>query len=318
MTTPNLIRIGTRRSQLALWQTFRVRDLLLANYPDLTIELVHMTTKGDRILDKPLPEIGGKGLFTLELENALVSGEIDLAVHSLKDLPTEMAEPFTLGAILPRANPFDALVSREKYTLATLPHGATVGTSSLRRRAQLRAFRPDLKLENLRGNVDTRVAKAYDPAGPYAAIVLAVAGLQRLDRGDEISEIIDADVMLPAPGQGAVAVQCRVDDQRILELLAALDDRATHSAVTAERAFLQQLEAGCRLPVSAYATLDDATGRVITMTGRVSGLDGTRAITVQGEDRVTNAAALGVRLAEDALAQGADALLAEIRGDLPA
>ena len=316
MTTTNPIRIGTRRSQLALWQTHRVRDLLLANHPDLTIDLVHMTTKGDRILDKPLPEIGGKGLFTLELENALVNGKIDLAVHSLKDLPTEMVEPFALGAILPRANPFDALVSRERYTLATLPQGATVGTSSLRRRAQLLAFRPDLKLENLRGNVDTRVAKAYDPTGPYAAIVLAVAGLQRLDRDDDdISEIIDSSVMLPAPGQGAVAVQCRANDDRVLALLIELDDQATRVAVTAERAFLQHLEAGCRLPVAAYATLDDNT---ISMTGRVSGLDGTRAITVQGNDTVENAVDLGVRLAEDALLQGADALLAEIRGDLPA
>jgi hydroxymethylbilane synthase len=314
MTTTKSIRIGTRRSQLALWQTHRVRDLLLENYPDLTIELVHMTTKGDRILDKALPEIGGKGLFTLELENALVSGAIDLAVHSLKDLPTEMAEPFTLGAILPRANPFDALVSREHYTLATLPEGAIVGTSSLRRRAQLLAHRPDLKLENLRGNVDTRIAKAHDPAEPYAAIVLAVAGLIRLDHADSISEIIDASVMLPAPGQGAVAVQCCADDDRILALLAGLDDRTTHIAVTAERAFLQHLEAGCRLPVSAYATLD---GHTISMTGRVSGVDGARTITVLGSDSIEHTANLGVRVAEDALAQGADALLAEIREDLP-
>jgi hydroxymethylbilane synthase len=313
--TTKPIRIGTRRSQLALWQTHRVRDLLLAEYPDLTIELVHMTTQGDRILDRPLPEIGGKGLFTLELENALVNDAIDLAVHSLKDLPTEMPEPFTLGAILPRANAFDALVSRERYTLATLPEGSTVGTSSLRRRAQLLAHRPDLALENLRGNVDTRIAKAHDPEGPYDAIVLAVAGLNRLGRRDAISEILDSSVMLPAPGQGAVAVQCRADDKRVLALLTVLDDLATRIAVVAERAFLRHLEAGCRLPVSAYATLNGGT---ITMTGRVSGLDGTRAITVQGSDTVEYAGDLGVRLADDALSLGADALLADIRGDVSA
>jgi hydroxymethylbilane synthase len=313
--TTKPIRIGTRRSQLALWQTRRVRDLLLADYPDLTVELVHMTTQGDRIIDRPPPEIGGKGLFTLELENALAHGAIDLAVHSLKDLPTEMAEPFTLGAILARANPFDALVSRERCTLATLAKGATVGTSSLRRRAQLRAHRPDLTLENLRGNVDTRIAKAHDPEGSYDAIVLAVAGLNRLGRHEAISEILDPNVMLPAPGQGAVAVQCRADDERTLSLLAALDDYDSRAAVTAERAFLQHLEAGCRLPVSAYATRD---GDAITMTGRVSGLDGTRAITVQGSDTVECAVDLGVRLADDALSLGADELLAGIRGDVSA
>ncbi len=312
MTTT--IRIGTRRSQLALWQTHRVRDLLQTHYPDLAIELVHMTTQGDRVLDKPLPEIGGKGLFTLELENALANGEIDLAVHSLKDLPTEMAESFTLGAILPRANPFDALVSRARHTLATLPLGATVGTSSLRRRAQLRAHRPDLTLENLRGNVDTRVNKAYDPAGPYDAIVLAVAGLQRLNRDNAIREIIESSIMLPAPGQGAVAVQCRADDDTIRGQLVALNDQPTRIAVTAERAFLQRLEAGCRLPVSAYATLTDDT---LQLTGRVSGLDGTQAITVQHVSPPDQAVELGVQLAEMALVQGAEALLADLRGDLP-
>lgn len=315
MTHTLTVRIGTRRSQLALWQTNRVRDLLLAQHPDLTVELVHMTTKGDRVLDKPLPEIGGKGLFTLELEHALASGEIDLAVHSLKDLPTEMAEPFTLGAILTRANPFDALVSRARHTLATLPLGATVGTSSLRRRAQVLAHRPDLNLANLRGNVDTRIAKAYDPAGPYDAIVLAVAGLQRLDRADDISEVIAADVMLPAPGQGAVAVQCRANDEAIQARLVTLDDHTTRIAVTAERAFLQRLEAGCRLPVSAFATLEDGK---LHMVGRVSGLDGTQTITVEHTALPDQAFALGVQMADLARAQGAEALLAAIQGDLPA
>lgn len=308
------LRIGTRRSQLALWQTHHVRDRLHSHHPDLDIDLVHMTTTGDRVLDKPLPEIGGKGLFTQELEDALRRGEIDLAVHSFKDLPTDIDSAFAIGAVIVRANPFDALVSRGGHTLATLPVGATVGTSSLRRRAQLQAFRADLKTENLRGNVDTRLRKALDPDGPYDAIVLAVAGLERLDLGDAITEVIDRAILLPAPAQGAVAVQCRADDIQTLELLAALDDRATRIAVTAERAYLQHLEAGCRLPVAAYATID---GDLLQLTGRVSALDGARTITVTGSDTVENAAALGVRLAQEALEQGADALLAEIRGDLP-
>lgn len=309
------LRIGTRRSQLALWQTHHVRDMLLAAHPALTVEIVLMTTTGDRVLDKPLPEIGGKGLFTQELEDALRADAIDLAVHSLKDLPTDIDTTFTIGAIMPRANPFDALISRDSHTLATLPTDATVGTSSLRRRAQLRAFRPDLSTANLRGNVDTRLKKAHDPAGPYDAIVLAVAGLERLDLGNVITEVLDSAIMLPAPAQGAVAVQCRAADAPTLALLAALDDRPTRLAVTAERAFLRRLDAGCRLPVSAYATLD---ARAIHLTGRVSGLDGSRTITVSGTAALDDADALGVRLADEALSQGADALLADIRGELPA
>lgn len=310
----NSVRIGTRRSALALWQTYDVRDRLQAHFPDLAIEIVHLTTTGDRVLDRPLPEIGGKGLFTQELEDALRAGEIDLAVHSLKDLPTEMPGDFVLGAILPRANPCDALVSRDGLTLEALPAGSTVGTSSLRRRAQLRAVRPDLVLESLRGNVDTRIRKAHDPAGPYAAIILAVAGLERLGRGNVISQTLDPRIMLPAPGQGAVAVQCRADDGRTRTLLAALDDSVTRFAVTAERAFLARLDAGCRLPVSALATLD---GAALRLTGRVSGLDGEQTITVSGAAAPAEAADLGAQLAEQALAQGAGELLAQVRGELP-
>ncbi|NLX08728.1 MAG: hydroxymethylbilane synthase [Chloroflexi bacterium] len=314
MSTPT-IRIGTRRSQLALWQTHHVLDRLHAAHPQLAVEVVHMTTTGDRILDRPLPEIGGKGLFTQELEDALRAGEIDLAVHSLKDLPTAMPPGFALGAVLSRANPFDALISRDGHTLETLPDGATVGTSSLRRRAQLLAARPDLRTESLRGNVDTRLRKALDPAGPYAAIVLAVAGLERLERQDVIGQVLPAEIMLPAPGQGAIAVQCRAGDDSILARLAALDDRATRLAVTAERAFLEKLDAGCRLPVSAYATLD---GDMLRLAGRVSGLDGVQTITVSGTAPAADSYALGARLAAEALDQGADDLLAAVRGGLPA
>jgi hydroxymethylbilane synthase len=308
------MRVGTRTSQLALWQTNHVRSQLLEHFPDLTVDLVHMTTSGDRILDKPLPEIGGKGLFTQELEQALIAGQIDMAVHSLKDLPTDLPAEFAIGAILRRASPFDALVSREKCTLSTLPLGSVVGTSSLRRRAQLLAFRPDLRIESLRGNVDTRVRKALDPQGPYDAIVLAVAGLERLDRDEVITEILSAEIMLPAPGQGAVAVQCRADDHPTLALLATLDDSPTRQAVTAERAFLNQLDAGCRLPVSAYAEIE---GDSLHLVGHVNSLDGTQTITVSGSALAADAAQLGKRLAEEARTQGAGALLAEIQKGLP-
>ena len=308
------LRIGTRRSALALWQTHHVRDLLQAHYPALSVEIVHFTTRGDRVLDRPLPEIGGKGLFTAELESALREGRIALAVHRLKDLPTETPPAFTLGALLVRATPFDALISRGGHTLDSLPHGATVGTSSLRRRAQLLARRPDLRLALLRGNVDTRLRKALDPAGPYDAVILAVAGLERLGHADAITETLAPDVMMPAPAQGVVAVQCRADDAQTLRLLAALDDRPTRLTATAERAFLRRLDAGCRLPVSAYATLADGC---ITLHGRVSSLDGTQTITVSGKAQTERAEVLGKLLAEEALAKGADALLAAVRGELP-
>lgn len=309
-----VLRIGTRRSQLALWQTHHVRDLLLQSAPHLDIEIVYLTTAGDRVLDRPLPEIGGKGLFTQELEEALRQGTIDLAVHSLKDLPTELTPEFALGAILRRTNPFDALISRAGYTLDTLPANAVVGTSSLRRRAQLLAYRPDLQTRDLRGNVDTRLRKAFDASGPYDAIVLAVAGLERLERLSVASQIVPAAIVLPAPGQGAIAVQCRTDDERARALLAPLDDPATRAAVGAERAFLSHLDAGCRLPVSALATIQDGT---IQLTGRVNALDGSQTITVQGQAPLAAALDLGARLAADALTQGAAALLEDIRRSLP-
>jgi hydroxymethylbilane synthase len=314
MPEQQIIRIGTRRSQLALWQTNYVRACLLEKFPPAGVELVHLTTTGDRIIDKPLPEIGGKGVFTQELEDALLAGQIDMAVHSLKDLPTELSPEFTIGAILPRANPFDALISRNRHTLNTLPSSVVVGTSSLRRRAQLLAYRPDLRTESLRGNVDTRIRKALDADGPYDAIILAVAGLERLDRDDVISDIIDNEIMLPAPGQGAIAVQCRADDETTLTFLAKLDDAQTRTAVTAERAFLNQLDAGCRLPVSAYATLNGGT---IHLVGRVNSLDGTQTITVRGDAPLNETSLLGTRLANEARADGAEALLAAIRKELP-
>ncbi|MDX1613227.1 MAG: hydroxymethylbilane synthase [Candidatus Promineifilaceae bacterium] len=299
------VRLGSRRSDLALWQTHHVAGLLQAAWPDVTIEVETMSTKGDQILDKPLPQIGGKGLFTAELEAALHEGAIDAAVHSLKDLPTDAPPGLTVGAIPVRANPGDVLVSRAGHTLATLPKGAHVGTSSRRRAAQLRLFRPDLQVLDIRGNVPTRIDKALDPDGPYDAVVLAYAGLERLDLLHAISEVLPLEQMLPAPGQGALGVQCR-DDTDSLTLLQPLDDPVTRAATTAERAFLNRLGGGCAVPIAAYATLTAVT---LTLRGRVAAVDGERQIEVQGQRPIEEAAELGRQLAGEALAQGAAALL---------
>ncbi len=307
-------RIGTRRSQLALWQSNFVREQLQAYHPNRVIELVHFTTQGDRVLDKPLPEIGGKGLFTLELEHALMRGEIDLAVHSLKDLPTQMAEDFVLGAIPLRASPFDALVSRGGILLGDLLDGAVIGTSSLRRAAQLKAYRPDLQIQPIRGNVETRLHKVLEADGMYDATILALAGLERLGKLAAVTQTLEPKFMLPAPGQGAIAVQCRADDPDILNALALLDDTETRACVTAERAFLQHLEAGCSLPVSAYATI---SGQSLHLIGRINSLDGQQTITVEGNAALSESTLLGVRLAQEALGQGAADILAALQEKQP-
>lgn len=310
--------IGTRQSRLALWQAEHIAARLRAFYPTLEVALRPLVTQGDRALDRPLPEIGGKGVFTAELEAALLAGEIDLAVHSLKDLPTAMAAEFTIGAVPERAAPFDALVSRANHTLDELPLGATVGTSSLRRAAQLRAIRPDLRTLSLRGNVPTRLEKLRRPDGPYDAIVLALAGLERLDLAAEVTEVLVPQVMLPAPAQGALAVQCRSGDEAVRALLAPLDHAPTRRAVQAERAFLSGLGSGCSLPVAALATSDEAGLR---LTGRVCAPDGSQAITVEGAAPPDGAEELGHALAMQALSQGAAELLAAVVegiGGLPA
>lgn len=298
------LTIGTRGSALARWQTNWVAERLAFAWPGLEVRTQLFVTTGDRIVDKPLPEIGGKGLFTEELENALRAGEIDLAVHSLKDLPIADADGLMLGALPARTDARDALISREKHTLDTLPAGARVGTSSLRRAAQLLARRPDLVLLPLRGNVDTRVRKAL--AGDYAAIVLAAAGLGRLGLTEHISEYLPLNVMLPAPGQAALAVQCRAGDSRVRDLIRPLDDAPTRAAVTAERAFLQGLGGGCSAPVAAFAELRGA-GR-LHLDGLVATPDGRRVIRVTGDD--AHPAELGARLAAEALAHGAHEILA--------
>jgi hydroxymethylbilane synthase len=297
---------ATRPSALARWQTRWVIHALQEIHSGLVCEEKVIATQGDKILDKPLPEIGGKGLFTHELESALLSGAVHCAVHSLKDLPVESPGGLTIGCIPARAEVRDALISKREFTLAALPENAVVGTSSLRRAAQLLAVRPDLKPESLRGNVDTRLRKALE--GQYDAIVLAGAGLTRLGLDSYVTEWISLDVMLPAPGQGALAVQCRADDQRTLDLLAALEDESTRRAVTAERAFLKRLGGGCAVPVAAYAEKIRDERLEMRLTGLVISEDGKKAIRVTGEG--ADAPGLGNELAQKAIAQGADQILA--------
>ena len=298
------LTLGTRGSALARWQTEWASAALTRAWPELRVVLRPFTTAGDRQLDQPLPAIGGKGVFTEDLENALRAGEIDLAVHSLKDLPVAAAPGLALGAIGPRADARDALIARRGGTLRSLPRGARVGTSSLRRAAQLLAARPDLALSPLRGNVDSRVRKAL--SGDYDAIVLAAAGLLRLGLQEAISEYLSFETMLPAPGQGAIAVQCRADDTELLGWLRPLDDAPTRAAVSAERAFLAGLGGGCAAPIAAYAAA--GPNAALSLTGLVATPDGRRVI------RVTSAGAdpdaLGATLAAQALAQGARELLA--------
>jgi len=300
------LTLGTRPSPLARQQTGHIIRRLRAAWPDMECRTLTFVTQGDKALDRPLPEIGGKGVFTEALENALRAGEIDLAVHSLKDLPIDDAPGLTLGAICAREDARDVLIARERWILSALPPGARVGTCSLRRAAQLLATRPDLTLLPLRGNVDTRIRKAMK--GDYDAIVLAAAGVLRLGLGEHIVEYLPFSVMLPAPGQGALAVQCRADDSATCELLAAIDDSATRNAITAERAFLKSLGGGCSTPVAAYATsaIHNQTSK-IELTGLVASTDGRRVIRVSGEG--LDPTTLGVELAQQALAQGAGDLL---------
>ncbi|HSO13761.1 MAG TPA: hydroxymethylbilane synthase [Anaerolineales bacterium] len=297
---------ATRPSKLARWQTNYIIDALRKIHPDLGCEEKIITTQGDKILDKPLPEIGGKGLFTQELESELLSGAVHCAVHSLKDLPVENPAGLTIGCIPARAEVRDALISANGYTIATLPNGASVGTSSLRRSAQALSLRPDLRIQSLRGNVDTRLRKAME--GQFDAIILAGAGLTRLGLENNVTEWLPLDVMLPAPGQGALAVQCRADDTTTLNLLTALEDDPTRKAVTAERAFLNGLGGGCSVPVAAYAEAG-ARHRApdIRLTGLVTSEDGKKVVKVTGEG--TDALGLGNTLAQRAIAQGADEIL---------
>ncbi len=300
---PRTLVVGTRGSALAMAQTETVVQLLQAGRPDISIETRQITTGGDRDQHSSLAQIGGQGVFVKEIESALLRREIDLAVHSLKDMPSELPDGLTLAAVLLREDPRDALVSRDGLTLETLPPGARVGTGSLRRRAQLRAHRPDLEIVDLRGNVDTRLRKLH--AGEYDAIVLALAGLKRLGR-TEATQILPIDVMLPAVGQGVIALEARRDDRRVLSLLHFLHHPPTGLAVTAERAFLAELGVGCRLPVAAYATVE---GEQVHLRALVADAEGNRLLKGELVGPTGVAQQLGIDLACQLLAQGAEELL---------
>jgi len=311
------IVIGSRRSKLALWQTHHVIGLLEQAYPGITTEVKIISTRGDEVLDKSLPMIGGKGVFTEALESALLASEVDIAVHSLKDLPTIDASGLTVGAVPKRADVRDVLISRDGHTLDTLPQAAVIGTSSLRRSSQLLARRPDIKTIDIRGNVPTRIEKAQDPAGPYDAILLANAGVTRLGLTAHVSEAIPTEVMLPAPGQGAMGVQCR-DEAASLAMLSVINDVNAQVTAMAERAFLRTLQAGCSAPVAAHAMWADGT---LKLSGRLLQVDGSSVIEVEQAialahddvDAPTRGDALGVALAQAAFEQGASAILGTIR-----
>lgn len=299
--------IGTRKSALALWQSGFIKSALELSFPGLKVELRHIVTSGDKTQESnlALPTIGGKGLFTAELEEALVRNEIDLAVHSLKDLPTELPVEFVIGAIPRRGSAADAFISRIGRTLEQLPAGSVIGTSSLRRSAQILRARPDLKTAHIRGNVDTRLRKLRAEGGEFDAIVLAEAGLQRLGLEGEITQILSDEIMLPAPGQGALAVECLAANSELHAMLAVLHDQDTAAEVAAERSFLRALGAGCNTPVAARALVNrEELSAVIVFRGRCLSPDGRTVIEVSTEGALDQAEEIGLGMAEGARAQG--------------
>jgi len=306
---PRTIRIGTRGSALALRQTQVAVDLLKATWPDLQADIVEIRTTGDRIQDVPLTKIGDKGLFVKEIEEALLDGRIDWAVHSVKDLPSQLPEGLVIGMIAERADPRDALVARRGVTLVTLPEKAVIGTSSLRRRAQLLHWRPDLRIVPIRGNVDTRLRKLESEG--LDGIVVAVAGLLRLGWADRISDIVPPEICLPAVGQGALGVEMRGDDQASRTLFQPLTSPAIQAAVTAERSFLARLEGGCQVPIAAWATLD---GDELLLRGMISDIDGSTFLRADRRGAIQAPEQLGLVLAEDMLQRGGKAILRDIAG----
>lgn len=301
------LRIATRKSPLAMWQTEFVKAELEKAHPGLEIILLPMSTKGDNILDVPLAKIGGKGLFTKELEDRMMDGDADIAVHSMKDVPMELPEGFALGAILERHAPTDAFVSNQYETFDALPQGAVLGTSSLRRKAQLMAIRPDLDVRDLRGNVGTRLGKL--DAGEYDAIILATAGLQRLGLDERIRHELTPEVCLPAVTQGTIGIEYFAKDTETLEIIQVLNHKETEIRTTAERAMNHHLEGGCQVPIGVFAELD---GDDLKMRGLVGTLDGSEILTASIEGKAAEAQELGVNLAKKLLAQGAKAILDEV------
>jgi hydroxymethylbilane synthase len=310
------VRVGSRTSRLAAWQTDHVIASLEAAWPGIRCERVPIRTLGDRVTDVPLPRIGDRGLFTKDIEDGLRDGAIDLAVHSLKDLPTEMAAGLALGAVLAREDPRDALVAPGGATLATLPAGARVGTSSIRRRAQVLARRPDLRMVDIRGNVPTRLEKVA--SGGYDATILAVAGLKRLGLESAASEVLEPEIMLPAPGQGALAVQVRAADPRVEALVARLDDRESRLATGCERGVLEALHGGCQAPVGTWSAW---SGETLHVRAIVASFDGSTLVRAQESGRVVDAASarsLAARLAARLRSQGAEDVIDACRAAVAA
>lgn len=305
---PSLV-LGTRGSKLALQQSEWFQSRIHAVAPEVRVTLQKIQTSGDKIVDVPLAKIGGKGLFVKEIEEALLAGDIDLAVHSMKDVPAQLPKGLEILCVPPREDPRDALISRNGVRFADLPRGARIGTSSLRRQSQLLHARPDLRIAMLRGNLDTRLKKLKD--GQFEAIVLAAAGLRRLGWAHEITEYLDPSLCLPAIGQGALGIEGRSDDDFVRSILHRLNDEATQTTVTAERALLHRLEGGCQVPIGAHATL--LQGQVL-LEGLVATVDGKTVIKDQVQGNSHDAHALGVALAERLLAQGADKVLGDIYG----
>ncbi|NET40915.1 hydroxymethylbilane synthase [Okeania sp. SIO2B3] len=308
------VRIGSRKSQLALVQTYWVQEQLQKNFPNITFEVHTMSTQGDKILDVALAKIGDKGLFTKELELGMLQNETDLAVHSLKDLPTNLPEGLVLGCVTERENPADALVVHEKFKdkqLEALPEGAVIGTSSLRRLAQLRHHYPHFQFKDVRGNLNTRLAKL--DAGEYDALILAFAGLHRLGMGDRIHQVIPPEVSLHAVGQGALGIECRAGDNDILDILKSLEHTATAQRCYAERAFLRELEGGCQVPIGVNTKVE---GEQLTLTGIVASLDGQKLVKDVVTAGVNDAEQIGIELAQKLRKQGAQEILDEILAEI--
>jgi hydroxymethylbilane synthase len=311
----NKVTIGTRGSKLALWQAEWVKSELQRINPGLEVVLNKIKTTGDKILDVPLAQVGGKGLFVKEIEEALLRGEADLAVHSMKDVPTEFPEGLHLAVICEREDPRDAFLSQVRdghFTIpgfADMPIGGAVGTSSLRRSCQLLSLRPDLKIIQLRGNLDTRIRKLDE--GQFDAIILAAAGVKRLGWADRITEIISPETSLPAIGQGAIGIECRTGDEFVNSLISPLNHSDTAAAVRTERACLKRLEGGCQVPIAAYAKVE---GERIVVEGLVGSISGDRIVKARAEALRDDAETLGIKLAEDLLSRGADKILAEVYG----
>jgi hydroxymethylbilane synthase len=304
------VTIGTRGSKLALWQANWVKDAIRAHHPDVPVELAVIKTRGDKILDVPLAKVGGKGLFVKEIEEALLDGRIDLAVHSMKDMPADIPEGLCIGAIPGREEPRDVLITRSGQPLDLMKTGSRVGTSSLRRSAQLLHVRPDLNIVPLRGNLDTRLKKLQSE--PLDAIVLAAAGVRRLGLADRITQILDESVMLPAVGQGALCIETRDKDPRIASVVAALDDLPTRKVVMGERAFLNRLEGGCQVPIAGHGHIDK---NGYTITGLVCDVDGSHQIKQARTGPDTRSEQIGLELAEALLAEGAGEILERLNAD---